>query len=139
MPLKIVRDDIVKVNADAIVNTSSPSPVIGRGVDLRINNAAGPELIRYREKFGQLEYGDAVMTPSGKLGAKAVIHAVTPVWRGGGFGERELLCSAYRSALGLALEHGCGSVAFPLISAGAFGRQSGISQLHCSGNSQFCV
>ena len=54
MPLKIVRDDIVKVNADAIVNTSSPSPVIGRGVDLRINNAAGPELIRYREKFGQL-------------------------------------------------------------------------------------
>ena len=124
MPLKIVRDDIVKVNADAIVNTSSPSPVIGRGVDLRINNAAGPELIRYREKFGQLEYGDAVMTPSGKLGAKAVIHAVTPVWRGGGFGERHILADCYRKALAI---------------AAAFGRQSGISQLHCSGNSQFCV
>lgn len=118
MPLKIVRDDIVKVNADAIVNTSSPSPVIGRGVDLRINNAAGPELIRYREKFGQLEYGDAVMTPSGKLGAKAVIHAVTPVWRGGGFGERHILADCYRKALAIAEDAGMNSIAFPLLSAG---------------------
>ena len=118
MPLKIVRDDIVKVNADAIVNTSSPSPVIGRGVDLRINNAAGPELIRYREKFGQLEYGDAVMTPSGKLGAKAVIHDVTPVWRGGGGGERHILADCYRKALAIAEDAGMNSIAFPLLSAG---------------------
>lgn len=118
MPLKIVRDDIVNINADAIVNTSSPEPVIGVGVDLRISNAAGPDLIRYREKFGQLEYGDAVMTPSGKLGAKAVIHAVTPVWRGGGFGERHILEDCYRKALTLAVNAGMKSIAFPLLSAG---------------------
>lgn len=121
MPLKIVRDDIVNINADAIVNTSSPEPVIGRGVDLRINNAAGPELIRYRERFGQLEYGDAVMTLPGKLGARAVIHAVTPVWRGGGFGERHILEDCYRKALTLAVNAGMNSIAFPLLSAGTQG------------------
>lgn len=89
MPLKIVRDDIVKVNADAIVNTSSPSPVIGRGVDLRINNAAGPELIRYREKFGQLEYGDAVMTPSGKLAQRLLFMPLHP------YGAEAALRAAY--------------------------------------------
>lgn len=118
MPLRIIRDDIVNIKTDAIVNTSSPSPQIGSGVDWRINTVAGPKLIEYRESFGQLEYGDVVMTPAGKLGAKAVLHAVTPVWRGGEHGERKLLAGCYSKALELAINANLKSVAFPLLSAG---------------------
>ena len=121
MPLKIVRNDITAMEVDAIVSSAGEDLSGSGGVEAAIRRAAGPKLAAACRRLGGCPTGQARITRGWRLPAKYVIHAVGPVWRGGGFGERELLCSAYRSALGLALEHGCGSVAFPLISAGAYG------------------
>lgn len=121
MPLIIIRNDITKMQVDAIVNTANPRPVVGGGVDRAIHRVAGPELLAARRKIGDIATGRAFITPGYRLLSKYVIHTVGPIWQGGGHGERELLAACYRNSLALAEVHACHSVAFPLISAGIFG------------------
>lgn len=121
MPFEIVRNDITKTQVDAIVNTANPQPVIGFGVDSAIHKAAGPQLLQARQRIGHIDTGCAAITPAYGLQAKYVIHTVGPVWQGGGWDEALLLRSCYDNALLLALEHGCRSVALPLISTGNYG------------------
>ena len=113
--------DITTLDTDAIVNAANETLSPGGGVCGAIHRAAGPELARACAAIGQCPTGEARLTPGFRLPAKYVIHAVGPVWRGGGEGEAELLASAYRSALRLADEHGLGSIAFPAISTGIYG------------------
>ena len=121
MPFQIIRNDITKVEADAIVNTANPNPVIGRGTDSAIHKAAGPELLEARKRIGALAPGQAAETPAFGLPAKYVIHTVSPSWIDGTHREEELLRKAYDSALALAEQLGCRSVAFPLMAAGSYG------------------
>ena len=122
MPFKIIRNDITKVRADAIVNTANPEPVIGRGTDSAIYMAAGEEqLLAERKKICPIRPGCAVSTPAFNLDAKYVIHTVGPVWIDGSHGERETLHSCYQNSLSLAAELKCDSIAFPLIATGVYG------------------
>lgn len=122
MPFNIIRNDIVSMEVDAIVNAANPELKQGGGVCGRIFYAAGAqEMTRACDAIGLCEPGSAVITPGFNLPAKFVIHTVGPIWQGGKQGEEQVLRSAYRSSLEIALAHGLKSVAFPLISSGIYG------------------
>ena len=121
MPFQIIRNDITKVKADAVVNTANPMPVVGSGTDSAIHEAAGPELLNARKKIGAISPGCAVSTPAYNLPAKYVIHTVGPAWIDGKHKEEEVLRKAYDAALGEAHQLGCKTVAFPLMAAGSYG------------------
>ena len=121
MPFQIVRNDITKMQADAIVNTANPRPVVGSGCDAGIHKKAGPKLLEARKKIGNIGVGQAAATPAFGLDAKYVFHAVSPIWQDGLHGEETLLQSCYENALQLALENNCESIAFPLIATNNYG------------------
>ena len=122
MPFLMIRNDITKVAADAIVNPANRNLLQGSGTSRAIYQAAGEqELTAACEAIGYCEPGRAVCTPAFGLPAKYIFHAVCPAWQGGLFGEAEQLAGAYHSALELAAEYHCESVAFPLLSSGNYG------------------
>lgn len=122
MPFKIIRNDITKMQVDAIVNTANEQPTYGTGVDLAIYKAAGEEeLLAARKLIGPMKEGEVAITGGYKLPAKYIIHAVSPLYLDGESGEEEKLRSCYRKSLALAYENKCENIAFPLIATGGFG------------------
>jgi O-acetyl-ADP-ribose deacetylase (regulator of RNase III) len=123
--LALVRGDITRIPADAIVNAANSSLVGGGGVDGAIHRAGGPAIMaELRSRYGpdrRCPTGGAVVTGAGDLPARWVIHAVGPVWRGGGSGEAGLLASAYRASCELASGLGARTITFPAISTGVYG------------------
>lgn len=121
MPAHIVRNDITRMQADAIVNTANRRLSPGGGVTGAIHKAAGPQLAAACEKLGGCRVSECKITEGFALPCRYVIHTVGPMWSGGIAGEKQKLYACYANALRMAKDHGCESIAFPLISAGTFG------------------
>lgn len=119
--VELVQGDITTIAADAIVNAANTGLRGGGGVDGAIHRAGGPSIMAECRRLGGCPTGDARATGAGHLPARHVIHAVGPVWHGGGAGEGQLLASAYRRSVEVASQLGCQSVAFPAISTGVYG------------------
>ena len=119
--LVLMRGDITQVQADAIVNAANSALSGGGGVDGAIHRAAGPGLLAECRALGRCPPGEARITGGHALPARHVIHAVGPVWQGGGSGEETVLARCYRRAFSLMEQHGLGTIAFPSISTGAYG------------------
>jgi O-acetyl-ADP-ribose deacetylase (regulator of RNase III) len=120
MKIELVQGDITQQATDAIVNAANTTLLGGGGVDGAIHRAGGPEILAACRRLGGCETGEAKLTPGGRLPARFVIHTVGPVYRDGRHGEPELLASAYRRSLEVAVEAKLRSVAFPSISTGAY-------------------
>lgn len=122
MPLEIMRNDLTKMKVDAIVNAANTSLKMGGGVCGAIFSGAGVEKLQAEcDSIGGCNVGEAVITSGYDLPAKHIIHAVGPIWRGGGSDEARLLHNCYINSLALALKHDCTTIAFPLISSGIYG------------------
>ena len=119
--IEVQRGDITTLAVDAIVNAANESLAGGGGVDGAIHRAAGPELVEASRAQAPCPTGEARITAGFALPARHVVHAVGPVWRGGGRGEAGLLASAYMTSLDLAAAAGARSIAFPAISTGVYG------------------
>lgn len=122
MPFKIIRDDITKVKADAIVNPVNPEVCIGGGVESAIYEAAGKEkLLEERKELGRLQPGKVGVTEAFNLDAKYIVHVSGLYWKGGNSFEARCLEECYEKALKAALDKGCKSIAFPLLATGTYG------------------
>lgn len=121
MPFEMVRNDIVNMKVDAIVNTANPRPIIGAGTDKAVHDKAGARLLLARKEIGDIAVGEAAITPAFDLDANYVIHTAGPIWRDGKSSEEALLASCFKNSLRLAKEKECESIAFPLISTGSYG------------------
>lgn len=122
--LEVIKGDITKINADAIVNAANTSLLGGGGVDGAIHKAGGPQVleacVQIRNRQGRCMVGEAVITTAGNLPAQFIIHTVGPVWNGGMSEEETLLANAYRNSLQLAIDNGIKTIAFPNISTGIY-------------------
>ncbi len=122
MSFQIIRSDITKVKADAIVNTANPNVAVGGGVDFAIYKAAGRgKLLEARKNIGTLKPGEVAVTKAFDLNAKYIIHVSSPWWQGGDKNEDECLRLCYQRALQLAKRHRCKSIAFPVLATGTYG------------------
>lgn len=122
MAFKIVRNDITKITADAIVNTANPKPKFSSGTDSAVYAAAGADkLLEERKKIGRIEEGEVAVTPAYDLDAKYIFHTVGPIWKGGNYGEAETVKRCYTNCLNKALELELESIAFPLLATGNYG------------------
>lgn len=121
MSFEMVRNDIVNMKVDAIVNTANPRPIIGAGTDKAVHDKAGARLLLARKEIGNIAVGEAAITPAFDLDANYVIHTAGPIWRDGKSSEEALLASCFKNSLRLAKEKECESIAFPLISTGSYG------------------
>lgn len=118
MPFEIVRNNILNMQVDAVVNTVNSAPVISPGIDSGIHKEAGHGLLEIRKKIGRIDFGDVVIAPEVGSEAKYVIYMVNPFRKSGSHQKEQLLSSCYRKSLALAKKYKCKSIAFPLITAG---------------------